>query len=382
MMEDPKYRANRQSLTLQHPQPRQGSTNRHRSHLETQAQAYIGAPASRSVNSLNSDGGNPGEDAFGSVPALAIKWFPKRQSQESSYQTKPHGTSYHSPTSSEGGYRRKAKDDDPLVPHAQYTDQQRDSLHSESSADRNSFADSLEQERSINSWEDTSEGSSAGDDRFRRGSGGSAHEDGKDYVPEEEGYFDDADLDSDGNYNPIPAPRKRSPYTPGGLLAPIEEERYSIEQGRSEKARSVVSEPLGGEEERHRRDSREVRDSHDHNAAASAAAGRHNDMSDVEEDGESEEEDDDRAATPTLSPRAALGPVTTHSAEAGRVVSGASRKITGPREMPGRVGSGGQRTTSGGSGRVVSGGSEGSAAPAEGSGLRGTIRRKPGPADY
>ncbi|KAK5129510.1 hypothetical protein LTR08_003201 [Meristemomyces frigidus] len=38
--DDPKYQAHRNSLLLQHPQPRQGTTGRHQNQLETQAQNY------------------------------------------------------------------------------------------------------------------------------------------------------------------------------------------------------------------------------------------------------------------------------------------------------------------------------------------------------
>jgi hypothetical protein len=57
-MEDPKYQAHRNSLNLQHPQPRAGTTGRHQSHLETQAQIY--EPLS-----------SPDYDQWGSMPALA-----------------------------------------------------------------------------------------------------------------------------------------------------------------------------------------------------------------------------------------------------------------------------------------------------------------------
>jgi hypothetical protein len=40
MLEDPKYQAHRNSLLLQHPQPRQGETPRHQNTLESQAQTF------------------------------------------------------------------------------------------------------------------------------------------------------------------------------------------------------------------------------------------------------------------------------------------------------------------------------------------------------
>ena len=58
--EDPKYQAHRNSLNLQHPQPRPGPTHRFQHHLESQAQNF----GSRSPIS-------PTSDTFGSDPALA-----------------------------------------------------------------------------------------------------------------------------------------------------------------------------------------------------------------------------------------------------------------------------------------------------------------------
>lgn len=56
--EDPKYQAHRNSLNLQHPQPRQGPTHRYQTHLESQAQNFTGSPIS------------PASDQFGSNPTL------------------------------------------------------------------------------------------------------------------------------------------------------------------------------------------------------------------------------------------------------------------------------------------------------------------------
>ncbi|EDU45090.1 hypothetical protein PtrSN002B_004443 [Pyrenophora tritici-repentis] len=61
-MEDPKYQAHRNSLNLQHPQPRPGPTGRHQSNLETQAQIY---------EPVRSDIGSPDYDQWGSMPSLA-----------------------------------------------------------------------------------------------------------------------------------------------------------------------------------------------------------------------------------------------------------------------------------------------------------------------
>ncbi|KAF2832471.1 hypothetical protein CC86DRAFT_366252 [Ophiobolus disseminans] len=108
-MEDPKYQAHRNSLNLQHPQPRAGPTGRHQNHLETQAQIY--EPLS-----------SPDYDQWGSMPALARN----RLSQGSA----PQGAGNLSPISSDGGYSQhsaseqqqgpprppKIADDGPLIP--------------------------------------------------------------------------------------------------------------------------------------------------------------------------------------------------------------------------------------------------------------------------
>lgn len=50
--EDPKYKAHRNSLNLQHPQPRQGPTHRYQTHLESQAQNFD-QPQPMSPSSIN-----------------------------------------------------------------------------------------------------------------------------------------------------------------------------------------------------------------------------------------------------------------------------------------------------------------------------------------
>jgi hypothetical protein len=109
-MEDPKYQAHRNSLNLQHPQPRAGPTGRHHNHLEVQAQVY---------EPLQS----PDYDQWGSMPALARN----RMSTGSAQQNYGHM----SPISSDGGYSQqsaaeqgpprppKVADDGPLIPPQQ-----------------------------------------------------------------------------------------------------------------------------------------------------------------------------------------------------------------------------------------------------------------------
>jgi hypothetical protein len=110
-MEDPKYQAHRNSLNLQHPQPRAGTTGRHQNHLETQAQIY---------EPLQS----PDYDQWGSMPALARNRL--------SAGSAPQGAGHLSPISSDGGYSQhsaseqaapprppKVLDDGPLIPPQQ-----------------------------------------------------------------------------------------------------------------------------------------------------------------------------------------------------------------------------------------------------------------------
>lgn len=86
-MEDPKYQAHRNSLNLQHPQPRAGPTGRHQNHLETQAQIY--EPMS-----------SPDYDQWGSMPALA-------RNRLSAGSGAPNAGNL-SPISSDGGYSQRS----------------------------------------------------------------------------------------------------------------------------------------------------------------------------------------------------------------------------------------------------------------------------------
>jgi hypothetical protein len=114
-LDDPKYQAHRNSLNLQHPQPRPGPTGRHQNHLEHQAFNF--APTS-SVGSVAS----PDYDQWGSNPSLARN----RLSTGGASQ----GPGNLSPISSDGGYSQhsaseqqaapprppKIRDDGPLIP--------------------------------------------------------------------------------------------------------------------------------------------------------------------------------------------------------------------------------------------------------------------------
>ena len=108
--EDAKYQAHRNSLNLQHPQPRQGPTYRHQNHLESQAVDYAQPPT-------------PDADQWGSAPALAMN-----RNRYSGASTQTGGNM--SPVYSDGGYSAhsaseqahapqrppKIRDDGPLVP--------------------------------------------------------------------------------------------------------------------------------------------------------------------------------------------------------------------------------------------------------------------------
>lgn len=104
---DPKYQAHRNSLNLQHPQPRPGPTHRHQNHLETQAMVYENPPTP-----------DAHADQWGTTPALALN-----RSRFSGASTAPR----HSPIQSEDGLEDeedqhpparppKVLDDGPLVP--------------------------------------------------------------------------------------------------------------------------------------------------------------------------------------------------------------------------------------------------------------------------
>jgi hypothetical protein len=123
-LEDPKYHAHRNSLNLQHPQPRAGPTGRHQNHLETEAQMYIPDNVS-GVSGVSGSGiASPDYDQWGSMPSLARN---RMSAGNASYN--PGNLS---PISSDGGYsghsaseqtgrlaqqqQQKVVDDGPLIP--------------------------------------------------------------------------------------------------------------------------------------------------------------------------------------------------------------------------------------------------------------------------
>lgn len=225
-LEDPKYKANRNSLTLQHPQPRQGPTQTQRSLMESQAQVYDPRHSNESLPS-------PNHDALGAYPTLSRFSRMPVQAADSRRSTL-------SPPSSEGSPATRAA---PSYAPAQ-----------SSRLAHATHADDYDDDYSSEHSEDVSEHGAA-----------------------------TTTTTTAPWIEPVPLARKQSPYSPGGLLAPIEE-RYSLERTRSSMS-----------------------------ATPATTAGFL---------------DDERSATPTAAPRPAVG------AE-GKAVAG--RSLTGPREMPGRA---------------------------------------------
>ncbi|KAF2093643.1 hypothetical protein NA57DRAFT_81143 [Rhizodiscina lignyota] len=118
-VDDPRYQAHRNSLNLQHPQPRPGPTHRHQSHLESEAQNYY--------ESLLDDG--PEADQWGSNPSLALNRNINRISTSTGGGLSPvysDGASVHSASEQamqpQAQYQNapprppKIRDDGPLVP--------------------------------------------------------------------------------------------------------------------------------------------------------------------------------------------------------------------------------------------------------------------------
>ncbi|KAL8721925.1 MAG: hypothetical protein Q9225_001481 [Loekoesia sp. 1 TL-2023] len=95
--EDPKYQAHRNSLNLQHPQPRPGPTQRYQTQLESRAHDF-GSPIS------------PTSDTWGSNPSLA-RFAPVGPGNRHS-----GGAGYLSPISDAGGSEASAADQSPAPP--------------------------------------------------------------------------------------------------------------------------------------------------------------------------------------------------------------------------------------------------------------------------
>lgn len=113
--DNPKYQAVRNSLHLQHPQPRPGPTHRYQHQLESQAQHYGGSGTRSPVS--------PTSDTFGSDPALA-RYMPVPGQRYSGHARtmspiSDAGYSVHSAAEQAAAAPPrppKVKDDGPLVP--------------------------------------------------------------------------------------------------------------------------------------------------------------------------------------------------------------------------------------------------------------------------
>jgi hypothetical protein len=106
--DDPKYQAHRNSLNLEHPQPRPGPTNRHQTHLETQAMVFE-----------HPQSFTPDADQWGSAPALALNKSRFSQASSAARQSPIHSDDGYSLQSDEFDAQpilSKAVDDGPLVP--------------------------------------------------------------------------------------------------------------------------------------------------------------------------------------------------------------------------------------------------------------------------
>ena len=324
-MDDPKYRANRHSLTLQHPQPRQGSTHRHQSHLESEAYNYAGKPMSDKSSEGPANPGSPPGDVFGSNPGLAKNRFSVRGSRS-------RGTSgeYGTPQSTgSGGYRAppKPRDEGPLVPQQA---QAQAPARKASGNDRRDSLDSLSGEpyddggtsqNSFRRHESQAPTNTRHADPDAHSSNEDSYDGEEDDVPHNTRHNDwdsphTTDDEDEAQWPEhsigVPNERPRSPYYPGAQLTTIEE-RYSLEQSRR-------SSPLS----RHQ----SVR-SRDYGGSQSI---REEDEEDEEGEGDVDTLGDENDSTPTGSP----------VKSGGEGIGNGARKVTpsGPRAMPGRVVSG------------------------------------------
>lgn len=366
--DDPKFQAQHQALTLQHPQPRPGPTHRHQTHLEFQASGYGDVEPSMS----------PDSDTLGSVPSLAR--HPNGAIAGRSVGGAPQEQgSIHQPTRPivhipPGGTPQTG---------SMYAAHNRNlSLHPNSvlpitgetmTTTQPHIPNRSPLRQELNNAGDRASGRRDSDTASSPASPSSASE-GDEH--EATGWPDDP---------VIPLPRKRSPYSPGGLLAPIQE-RYSMEHEREWDAasrRSGRSVRGGGGSLAGKRDSVSSASLASAGAGslgggggghAIASVGGRSGAREAQPDSPAdkrhmlqEEENDLRSTTPQMSPRPAL--------RATGEGDTAVRKITGPREMP--------RSGSGASSREREGGREAYAvqtqAQTQAEPLRGTVRRKPMP---
>lgn len=108
----PRYQAHRNSLNLQHPQPRPGPTHRHQSHLESQAQSYYDSLLPEEM------------DQWGSSPSLALNRNINRISTSTGGNLSPvysdnasvHSASEQALQQHQNPRQAHIRDDGPLVP--------------------------------------------------------------------------------------------------------------------------------------------------------------------------------------------------------------------------------------------------------------------------
>lgn len=188
-LDDPKYRSTRNSLLLQHPQPRAGPTNRHQDTLENKAQSYGDVSATTGSDLSQRSGASADFDPalWGSagVAALAKHRFS---------QAEPL-----SPVSMGSPHAGRAKDDGPLVPSSS-KDQR--SQRSQQQQQRQQPQPQQQHQRTNYEQYDEDDG-----------------EDEQDWEPQY----------SNSGFAKAAHPWYTSPLGSGHLLEPIEEVRYSLE---------------------------------------------------------------------------------------------------------------------------------------------------------
>lgn len=303
---DPKYNNFKHaSLPLQHPQPRQGRTGRHRNHLENEAYNFD--------QDDNRDSGSPGDELFGSVPALSRisggGYGASRMHQNGGAAVQnQHGMV--SPPSSGPS--------DPNSPHTSYRSQPAGQQAAPARPPKIQEPPSIPPKINFPLSGPTQEPTPT----YTRDGGSSPAQSARTQSLTSSALSSHASLDGseDDPLYPLESlDRKRSPYMPGGPLAPIEE-RYSMEGDRSSLAYSLSQ--------------RSRRQSTDGGARESGSRGHSRAQSGNEQYPTAHlaqvAEGDERAITPTKSPRSAVG------AEE-RNGGGEVRKLTGPREMPGNA---------------------------------------------
>jgi len=106
--DDPKYQAHRNSLLLQHPQPRQGQTGRHQNALESRAYQFDHEDASATDSNLSQRTVSDDVAMFGSSGTAALS---KHRFSQMSEPMSPI-----SPNSPRGAPQQRSQNDAPLIP--------------------------------------------------------------------------------------------------------------------------------------------------------------------------------------------------------------------------------------------------------------------------